>query len=290
MDIIDISNLRLRAVIGFSEHELGARQDIVLSLRLGFERNLAGESDCPADALDYKRISKAMIALVAAARFSLVEKLAEQIAARIILGFGAAWVSVRLHKPGALRHADSVGIIIERRASDYAKNLAYIAIGSNIEPTANVPACVELLRRYTTLLALSPVYRSAPQGYGQQPPFVNLAAKVHTLRNAADFKSTVIDRIEAELKRTRDPANINAPRSIDLDIALWNSEVLRYGKKPWRAPDPDILRYAHVAQPLADIAADYRHPETGQPLSEIAAGLNGQRLERVDLDLGMAVY
>ncbi len=290
MDIIEISNLRLRTVIGFSAHELLEPQDIVVSLRLGFERNLAGESDDPAEAPDYKRVSKATIALVEGSRFSLVEKLAEQIAVQAIMAHGAIWVEVNVHKPGALRRSDSAGIRIQRRPGDYAKNLAYISIGSNIEPAANIVACVQLLRLYTTVLALSPVYRSAPHGFREQAAFLNMAAKIHTLREAADFKSAVIDRIEAELKRVRDPDNINAPRTIDLDIALWNSEIMRYGSKPWRAPDPDILRFAHVALPLADIAAELPHPETGQTLGQIAAGHDGNSLERVDLDLEMAAY
>lgn len=288
MDIIEIANLRLRCQIGFSAHELQAPQDIVISLRVGSQRRLAGESDHAADAWDYKRVSKAVIALVEQSQFALVEKLAEQVAALIVMGMGAPWVEVSVHKPGALRRSDSVGIRIERQAADYARNIAYITIGSNIAAAANISACVKLLRRYTTLLALSPVYRSAPQGYRQQPAFLNLAARVHSLREPADFKAAVIDRIEAELKRRRDPANINAPRTIDLDIALWNDEIRQYGGKPWQIPDADILRYAHVARPLADLAPEYRHPQAGASLSEIAAGLAAQSLERVELDLGWA--
>ena len=290
MDIIEIANLRLRTVIGFSAHELPAPQDIVVSLRIGTDRRLANESDEPADALNYKTLAKATIALVENSRFSLVEKLAEQIASRITVGFGAPWVEVAVRKPGALRRADSVAIRIQRRPSDYAENLAYISIGSNIEPEKNIVACVGLLRRYTTVLALSPVYRSAPQGYRQQPPFLNMAAKVHTFRAPAEFKIAVIDRIESDLGRVRDPGNKNAPRTIDLDISLWNSAVIKYGERQWQIPDPDILRYAHVATPLADIAPDYQHPLEEKSLRKIAGALDADSLEQVELDLGAAAY
>ena len=290
MDIIEISNLRLRCVIGFSAHELPAAQDIVISLRIGTDRHLANESDEPADALNYKTLAKATIALVESSRFSLVEKLAEQIACRITVGYGAPWVEVAVHKPGALRHADSVAIRIQRRPGDYAENQAYISIGSNIAPEENIVACVHLLRRYTTVLALSPVYRSTPQGYTRQASFLNMAAKVHTLRRPADFKAAVIDRIEAELGRKRDPSNKNAPRTIDLDLSLWNSAAFQYGAKPWPVPDPDILRYAHVAAPLADLAPDYKHPLAGKPLRQIAGALDACGLEPVELDLGAACW
>ncbi len=66
--------------------------------------------------------------------------------------------------------------------------------------------------------------------------------------------------------RSSDP---NAPRTIDVDISLFNDEVLTLGKR--RIPDPEILLYPHIAVPLADVAPDYRHPETGETLADIAA-------------------
>ena len=285
MDMLEIQNLRLRARIGFSPHELEAEQDIVIKLRLGSALRLAGESDDPADALNYKPISKAVIQLVKRRRFALVEKLAEQIACLAIMDFGAPFVEVKLHKPGALRHADSVGICITREPADYARNIVYLALGSNIAPERNLRAAVALLRAWTTVLALSPVYRTPPQGDTQQAAFLNMAVKLHTLRSPLDFKRRVSDRIEAQLKRQRDPHNINAPRTIDLDIALWNDEVLEYGSKPWRIPEGDIRRYAHVAAPLADLAPDYAHPQTGESLREIAARLGTSGLQKLHLDL-----
>ncbi len=286
MDIIEISNLRLHARIGFSPHELDAPQDIVVNLRLGTDKRRAGESDDPADALNYKPIAKAVITLAETGQFALVEKLAESIACLATLEFGASYVEARIHKPGALRHADSVGICIQRRPEDYSRNIVFLSLGSNIAPEVNLPAAVALLRRWTVVLAVSPVYRSPPQGDAGQPHFLNMAVKAHTLREPIEFKRSVIDRIEKQLKRVRDPQNINASRTIDLDIALWNDEAFAYGGKPWRIPDPDITRYAHCALPLANLAPDYAHPLTGETLHEIAERLDTTGLQLVDLDLG----
>ena len=290
MDIIEIVNLRLRTVIGFSAHELQAPQDVVINLRIGGDHRRAGESDDPADALNYKTVSKAIISLVEGAQFSLLEKLAEEIACRVTVGLSAPWVEVSVHKPGALRRADSVGIRIERRPTDYARNVAYISIGSNIAAEANIAAAIARLRRYTTVLTLSPVYRTEPQGYVEQAPFLNMAAKIHTLRSPLGLKQAVIDRIETELKRARDPANKNAPRTIDLDISLWNDAVFHYGAKPWKIPDPEILRFAHLAVPLADIAPDYIHPESGETLRQVADALEEPGLEAVNLDFETPTY
>ena len=284
MDTIELDNLRLQARIGFSPHELGVWQDVVISLRIGASRRLAGESDNPRDALNYKPISKDIIRLVANQRFALVEKLAEQIACLAVMRHNAPFVEVSVHKPGALRHSDSVGIRIQRTAADYERNIVYLSLGSNITPEDNLRAAIAHLRSWTTILATSPVYRTPPQGFTAQADFLNMAVIAHTLRAPLEFKRAVIDRIEAELARVRDPNNVNAPRTIDIDIALWNDDSLDYGDKPWRIPDPEILRFAHVALPLADLAPDYPHPQTGETLREIANRLDASGMTSIELD------
>jgi 2-amino-4-hydroxy-6-hydroxymethyldihydropteridine diphosphokinase len=158
----------------------------------------------------------------------------------------------------------------------------YLALGSNIEPEANLRAAIRLLRDQCRVLALSPVYRSAPQGYSQQPDFLNMAALIETKLSPSAFKRQVIGGIEQHLGRQRDPHNKNAPRTIDLDIALWDHAVLDYEGK--HIPDPDIYRYAHVALPLADLAPDYQHPETGDTLAQIAASFDSSTLRPEKLD------
>ena len=285
MDYIEIDNLRLRATIGFSAHELDAPQDIVIGLRIGVDDRLAAETDCPGDAFNYRSVTKAIISRVERSRFKLVEKLAEEIARVATIEFGAPYVEVNLHKPGALRRADSVGISIARRPADFGRNAVFVSLGSNIEPEKNMIAALALLRQWTTVLRHSPVYRTAPQGFAAQAHFFNMAVQAHTSRSPEQFKSQVIDRIETALGRVRDPRNKNAPRTIDLDISLWNDGILEYGERPWKIPDPDIRRFAHVARPLADIAPDYRHPEAGVALRDIAAALDAAGIETVDLDL-----
>jgi 2-amino-4-hydroxy-6-hydroxymethyldihydropteridine diphosphokinase len=98
----------------------------------------------------------------------------------------------------------------------------------------------------------------------------------------------VLARIEQQLGRQR-RADPNAPRTIDVDISLFDDVVIDLGKR--HIPDPEILRYPHIAVPLADVAPDYRHPETGESLAQIAARVAaaaGQPLLRRD-DLSLLV-
>jgi 2-amino-4-hydroxy-6-hydroxymethyldihydropteridine diphosphokinase len=148
---------------------------------------------------------------------------------------------------------------------------AYITIGSNIEPEKNLILTVGLLRQYGIVTAISSVYETTPEGYVDQDDFLNMAVAIKTSYPIEDFKRIALDSIEQELHRVRDPQNVNAPRTIDLDIALWGRQVLDYGEKPWHIPDINITRYAFVAIPLAEIAPQFVHPESGQTLADIAA-------------------
>jgi FolB domain-containing protein len=119
LDIIEIDNLRLRCVIGFSPHERKDKQDVVISLRIGTDMRRAGVSDNPDDAFNYRTVTKAIIGHVEASSYYLVEKLAAEIARICVSEYGAPYVQVRVHKPGALRFSDSVGVVIERTPDDF---------------------------------------------------------------------------------------------------------------------------------------------------------------------------
>ena len=93
------------------------------------------------------------------------------------------------------------------------------------------------------------------------------------------FYKRLCDVAEDELGRLR-TEDKNAPRTIDLDISLFGDQVLALGDR--HIPDPDILGFAHVARPLADLAPEVRHPETGQTLAQIAESLSDEGLRRRD--------
>jgi 2-amino-4-hydroxy-6-hydroxymethyldihydropteridine diphosphokinase len=161
-------------------------------------------------------------------------------------------------------------------------NSVFLLLGSNINKEVNIPEAVALLRSMCRVVKLSPVYETVPMGLKEQPNFFNLAALIETDLDPCQIKEQIIQPIEVKLQRQRE-ADKNAPRTIDLDIVLYNDEVFDYTPSNGRVhhlPDPDILRFAHVAVPLAEIAADKRHPESGQSLSQIAAQLMAEADEK----------
>jgi 2-amino-4-hydroxy-6-hydroxymethyldihydropteridine diphosphokinase len=150
----------------------------------------------------------------------------------------------------------------------------YLSLGSNVAKERNLPRAVDLLTDWGRLEAVSPVYETQPVGLaGATPdePFLNAAVLLLVDLTPEAARLEMIARIEAQLGRVRDPRDRNAPRTIDIDISLWDDQVLDVCGRP--VPDPDILRYLHVAQPLADIAPEYRHPQVQRTLAEIAAQL-----------------
>lgn len=114
MDIVFIEKLRIDTIIGIYDWERQVRQTVSLDLEMAHDNRPAGASDDIADALDYKAVSKRLKAFVEDSSFGLVEALAEHCAKIVIEEFGVAWLRLKLRKPGAVRGAKAVGVIIER--------------------------------------------------------------------------------------------------------------------------------------------------------------------------------
>ena len=153
-------------------------------------------------------------------------------------------------------------------------NTVFITLGSNIAPEANLPLAVQQLTGRVIVRAVSCVYQTAPiDAQGQiardQGYFLNAAILAETDLSPADLKR-MLRAIEVELGRQRS-ADKFAARPLDLDLALFNDLVLDDPASGLTLPDPAILKWAHVALPLADLAPEHPHPTTGETLGAIAA-------------------
>jgi 2-amino-4-hydroxy-6-hydroxymethyldihydropteridine diphosphokinase len=149
---------------------------------------------------------------------------------------------------------------------------AYLSLGSNIEPESNLPAAVRELARFGRITAVSRVWESA--SFGDSTPgvpannFLNAAALLETELAADAVCFDAIPAIEQFLGRVRDPRDKNAPRTIDVDLSLFDCDVLTVRHK--QIPDPDILRRAFIAVPLAELDPGYVHPVDRWTLAQIA--------------------
>ena len=148
-----------------------------------------------------------------------------------------------------------------------------LSMGSNIDPARHLEAATRELARAVDLVVASPVYETAPVGSAGIVAFLNAAVEIATSLTPRDLKFEVLRPIEARLGRVR-TADRSAPRTIDLDISLFDDLVVDDPEAGLRIPDPEIVSRPHVVVPLADIAPDLEHPQTGQTLREIADGLD----------------
>jgi 7,8-dihydroneopterin aldolase/epimerase/oxygenase len=119
MDKIFLTALTTECIVGIWDWERRIKQRIVLDLEMATDIRRAATTDHIEDTLDYKKVTKRVLAFVEASEFQLVESLTDGIAKLIVLEFNVPWVRVRLNKQGAIRGARDVGIEIERRREDY---------------------------------------------------------------------------------------------------------------------------------------------------------------------------
>lgn len=103
-------------------------------------------------------------------------------------------------------------------------NDVIIGIGSNIDPKKNIEAAINLISASSGLIAKSKFVRTAPIGFKDQDDFLNGAVRVNTGQSMDELKDQ-LRKIEKTLGRKRGP-NKFGPRTIDLDIILWNNEVI----------------------------------------------------------------
>ena len=114
MDIVYIRELEIDTVIGIYDWERQIRQTVSLDLDMATDIRAAAASEDIGLALDYKAVSKCLIAFVGESEFLLIETLAEHIATIVLEEFEVPWLRLRVGKPGAVTGARDVGVVIER--------------------------------------------------------------------------------------------------------------------------------------------------------------------------------
>ena len=142
---------------------------------------------------------------------------------------------------------------------------AFISIGSNIDPEANVKAAILRLGPAARVKAISTIYRTEPVGPPGQPPFYNCVVEIETEMAPREVKFRLLRTIESELGRIRSNDKF-AARTIDLDLILYEDLVM--STEDLTLPDPDILRRPFLAVALHELAPGLVLPGSGVRISE----------------------
>jgi 2-amino-4-hydroxy-6-hydroxymethyldihydropteridine diphosphokinase len=135
----------------------------------------------------------------------------------------------------------------------------WVSIGSNQERDASIRGAVRALRERFGELILSRVYESEAVGF-EGGPFLNLVAGFDTDEPVAAVNAAFRE-IEDAFGRVRGPEKF-APRTLDIDLLAYGDRVGTVDGCP--LPRDEILRYAFVLGPLAEVAGEAIHPVLGR--------------------------
>lgn len=145
--------------------------------------------------------------------------------------------------------------------------ISYIGIGSNQQdPINQAQQAVEALKKLpkTHLTACSSLYCSAPMGPQDQPDYINAVVEVDTELTAIELLDA-LQAIEQHQGRVR-KANRWGPRTLDLDIILYNDETLQCERLT--VPHYGMHEREFVLYPLHEIAPDLTLPN-GTHISQL---------------------
>lgn len=162
-------------------------------------------------------------------------------------------------------------------------HIAFVGLGSNLEDPRR-----QLLRAFdelgalpdTRLVARSSLYRSAPMGYSDQPDFVNAVAKITT---ALTPQALLQALLQIEHRHGRERTFRNAPRTLDLDVLLYDDVQLH--EHGLTIPHPQMHLRSFVLQPLLEIEPGCIIPALGQARRALQA-FQGPVLEKLADDAG----
>ncbi len=155
---------------------------------------------------------------------------------------------------------------------------AYIALGSNLEaPLTHIRKAFAELGALpkTRLIARSSLYRSAPVGNVNQPDFINAVAKLETELTPRMLLAALLDIERRHGRRREFP---NAPRTLDLDLLLYNDLI--YHEHGLTLPHPRMHQRAFVLSPLHEVEPDCVIPGIGS-VADLLAACTGQQLKKL---------
>jgi 2-amino-4-hydroxy-6-hydroxymethyldihydropteridine diphosphokinase len=140
----------------------------------------------------------------------------------------------------------------------------WLSIGSNQDREASIRGAIVDLRSAFGDLVLSRVYESAAEGFAGES-FLHLVAGIDTDKTVAEI-DRILRAIEAAHGRLRGPDKF-APRTLDIDLLTYGQAVGNLDGRD--LPRDEILRYAFVLAPLAEVAQDEVHPGSGRTYRDL---------------------
>ncbi|KAG5358817.1 Folate synthesis bifunctional protein [Yarrowia sp. E02] len=278
-DVVSISGLNIVTIIGINAGERIHRQNITIDLILYKPQNSPVGFD---KAYNFRNVVDEVVEHVEASEYKTVEALVTSVADVLCGKLGVEKATVTAKKPSALTFAKAAGVEITRSKhqlkSEYVstenkpkneslKHEVYIAFGSNVgNPFFNISEAIkELEKAGIEVKDVSHYYISEPMFVQDQQRFINGVLRVFTSLEPIALLD-VTQNIESEkLKRVKEVEK--GPRSIDLDIILYDDQVFKHPRLT--IPHAGVVDRSFVLKPLLDVLpSDRLHPVTMKSFKE----------------------
>ena len=155
--------------------------------------------------------------------------------------------------------------------------IAYVGIGTNIEPRRNrMDAAIKALNELGKLLRVSSIYESEPYGVEEQPRFLNAVAAITTDLTARQLYTALKD---LEISLGRQSRQRWHEREIDFDILFFGNTTV--DEKDLIIPHADLIHRSFVLIPLAEIAPNIVHPVLRKTVKELSVPFLGADTLRI---------
>lgn len=154
----------------------------------------------------------------------------------------------------------------------------YLSLGSNLgDRKENLEKALELLSHRLRVKSISSLYETEPVGNQMQPKFLNIAVKAETTLEPAGLL-LLLKGIERKMGRLPGPKN--SPRTIDIDIILFDKSIVKTPNLT--IPHPRFSERAFVLVPLQEIEPDAIDPVSRKSISQLGRELDKKGLEGVN--------
>ncbi len=140
----------------------------------------------------------------------------------------------------------------------------YVSIGSNIDRDVNIRSGVRDLQERYPDVVLSNVYESNAVGFDGDD-FYNLVAAFDSDEDV-DQINAFLHNLEQSHGRVRKCGPFSS-RTLDMDLLLYGDAII--DNEQIRVPRDEIIRYAFVLAPLAELAGDEIHPVSGERFRDL---------------------